>query len=264
MKYICPVLTKDYTGDLDAIREAIDDMAEQLGITETKRLELDQLGRDIHSMVAHIEAPADRFSFLAHGAYKECYRPFYQAPFIMKFCSNCNSTDREMEILTYAEEEDVAEFFIPTTFVRLNKSLPAPYLEDECESHSSRWTWDSRAETYVEREDYEFPELDFVEFQPRLTLVAEERYYELEIEPEYEKNPIIDQTGYNMPYDIIRRSGIWDRNWLEAAIWEYGHEKFEMLADFIHKYGIWDLHNRNLGYIIQDGREVPVIIDWLS
>lgn len=267
MKYFAPHVNPERQIDVDyeAFVSAVNHQIRQLGGIPTEQNEqLHNFMDDMKAILEDTVTPLDYLPQLGHGSFKECYLPYGAAPFIIKFCSDNNRTDEEMDILSLAEEADVADFFIDTTFIRLNRNLPAEILSEDCEDHTSRYTYDPDNETYVEVEDYAYPELDFIELQPRLSAIASDHCGYIESALWYEQHPLKDADGTILPYEEIRRSGIDDYAWIRAAVQEYGIGRFLQLVHFIEENNIWDLHERNLGYIVKDNREVPVIIDWLS
>lgn len=205
-------------------------------------------------------SPNEGFDFIAAGAYKECY--CLNNTHIIKFAACDNDSEDEMEILKAAQQAGLEALFLPTTYTALDiDSLTAIYIDEEHPNYSYYMTKNSRDETTYHRRYLPTSIMGYF-IQPRITETAREnpgtrfRW----IRDIYNNNPVVDETGEAIPYEIIHQCSVGDLGWVQSVVDHYGSVMLYRLANFIKEYCISDLHSGNIGYI--DGR--PVIIDWLS
>ena len=64
-----------------------------------------------------------------------------------------------------------------------------------------------------------------------------------------------------IPQYIRERIKVSDCSWLSAIANRYGSEIFEMFVDFYESFGLYDLHEENIGYTLEGN---PVNFDWMS
>lgn len=209
-------------------------------------------------------SPTERFDAIAAGAFKECYE--LTSRLVIKFVNDRNPTASEKALSDLAEQNGVADVFLPIRVIGMPRDLPAEIVEE----NNSYWygdqqTWDSAASTWVENEDYVGPVLTHIIIQPRISEVA------LKVDgtqiswnsDEYYQDPVVDfNTGEVMPFDLIDEIGIGNRAWLEA-LW-MRVENLEDVARFIKDNDINDTHDNNLGFIYRPDGAFPVVIDCFS
>lgn len=175
----------------------------------------------------------------------------------MKFCSNANETNREQHLLDEAKAAGLIDLFVPTTFIELPTSLPIHYLDGD----SDRWTYNSYYHTYVESEDYDDWYLNYLEIQPRVSPASA---VPCDFLPWDYQILEIDNT-LSIPRTMINRVSTTNKTWLLSIVENYGIEKLKDFAMFCDNHHIWDLHNDNIGFTISlDGKEIPIILDWMS
>ena len=82
---------------------------------------------------------------------------------------------------------------------------------------------------------------------------------------DYAKNPIINKVdGSEVAHEEARKFSVSSKDWLQAILDIYGIDTFLCMANFFDKYNMSDLHSGNIGYIIKNGIEYPVVLDWMS
>lgn len=201
-------------------------------------------------------APGDHFDYFSCGAFKEAY--LASDSIIVKFCSNANETCRERHLLKEAEAANLANLFVPTTFIELPTSLPITHLEDDS---SNSWIYDHHYHTYVESKNYDDWYLNYLEIQPRVSPASA---VPCEFLPWDYQNLEINST-LSIPRAMINRVSTTNKTWLLSIVENYGLEKLKEFAVFCDDHHIWDLHNNNIGFTISlDGKEIPIILDWMS
>lgn len=209
--------------------------------------------------------PVNFWQPIACGAYKECYHMAGAPEFVIKFASQLNRTQDEIEILQLADCVGLSDLFLPTYFVPLcSTTLPADLLDDEHSDDSSRWiTRPGDSEGYTQNPNWVVPELKYIQIQPTISRLSYPKDRMLD-PAEYEDCPLLSDAGQPIPWDTVYETTIASRDWLAAVIRCYGSRMVRDLASFIQTNCLYDLHNNNTGYILRNGVEYPVIIDWLS
>lgn len=213
------------------------------------------------------------------GAFKECYE--LTDHFIIKFASACNRTDLEEHIINAALDEDV-KGFIPSYFIPLFGYKVPLYLIDGDDQYYEVRHSHTNFNTYSLHRRAEDPFATYAVIQPRIKCTVDRSDYQEclmawrcpayvdDVQPRYEGDelpaPLTNpDTGEIIPKEIVFSLNISDRFWLEEYMRYYGAEALAELAAFIEKYSICDLHNANLGYIIDDSGDLqPIILDWIS
>lgn len=255
------------TVDDDCARfaKALEAMADYFNLSPDERENLHSNTYLLRSALLNGGAPHNYWKPLGSGAFKECYALMDSPKFIVKFASQHNRTPAEIEILEKADRAGLSALFLPTYFAPLNSTtLPADLLDEQHANDSDRWTYDSADGECVEREDWEAPVLKYIEVQPRISRISHGKDTMLE-QKEYEETPWRDpRTGKDIPWQVVYDTAIQSRDWLAAVIRIYGVDMLYRLADFAVTNYIYDLHDSNTGYLLKDGIEYPVIIDWLS
>lgn len=204
------------------------------------------------------ETPACFFSQLAFGSFKECFTIF--GSYVLKFCSFENATEDEITIMQKAQDFGVGDVFIKSKHIPLPVALPVYFLDGYDLPPNETYTSEPPKENC--------DELYFTDLiiQPLGYTSSTRTWAPVERnESRYLDNPIRALSGERVAYDTIHNLGVKDRTWLQNVINYYGLNFFYTLYKFILKLGIDDLHEENTGYIIdEEGREKPIIIDWLS
>ena len=215
----------------------------------------------MRDMLRERSTPGDYFVFMESGTFKECYLTGIEG-WVVKFFSEENKTATEEQILNLAHGYDMQEIFAPSIYIHFPFILPATHL-GEIEPEDS---WDDdctdRPMTFV-REN-----LVGCILQPIVTTAAEfggrEIINALD-RARYNGNPVIFNSGDELPYKMFCDLAINDKPWVQNVIDHYGDNFFCRFYAFVAKYRLCDLHRSNIGYmVLPDGRERPVILDWLS
>lgn len=251
--------------DCENFDTALKAMAEYFHIPQTQKDALLSNTSLLQRVLEDECSPQNFFTPLACGAFKECYALLDSPQFIVKFCSQLNKTDKEIYILEQADEAGLAPLFLPTYFVPITScALPAELLDEEHADDSSRWTLrDPDGESVTQNPDWEVPVLKYIEVQPRISRLAYPKDTYLSKES-YLDCPWLDENGNEIPWEIINAIGASSREWLAAVIRCYGVDTLIKLASFCEEFGVYDLHNNNVGYLVLNNQEYPVILDWLS
>lgn len=210
---------------------------------------------------------------LAYGAFKETYNPLSASGyFVIKFVSNFNETDREIEILEKAEEEDLNNFFIPTFYMHLNSvDISSNYIDSEEPEYFSEYNSVKHKWTTVKNPDFEETRFTDICVQP-FAKIAREENNTLPIMNWWRSENICRKNfaenypnafcSFENAYKLAQELN--DYTWWETAYNLYGLEKCLAMANFIEENGICDLHSANYGYMELNGTRYPVLMDWLS
>lgn len=207
----------------------------------------------------------DVFDRLGNGCYKECFE--MTDKLVIKFASECNRTAEEERILDLAEEAGILPLFLPTWFVYLESFHPELCVLSD--GASGQMTYASEYHTYVTNPDFCGERADAVLIQPRIWKTSGECGY-IRLENNYHDYwhdcPLCcPHTGEVIEFDEARQWSISDKDWLQEVLQYYGAEFFHKAAQFMSDHSMYDLHQDNIGYIIDaDGKRRPVILDWLS
>ena len=215
----------------------------------------------MRDMLRERSTPGDYFVFMESGAFKECYMTGIEG-WVVKFFSEENETATEEQILNLAHDYDIQEIFAPSIYIHFPFTLPATHL-GEVEPEDS---WDDdctdRPMTFV-REN-----LVGCIFQPIVTTAGELGYRKIDDalnRARHSGNPVRFHSGDELPYKMFVDLAISDKSWVQNVIDHYGDNFFCRFYAFVTKYHLCDLHRSNIGYMaLPDGRERPVILDWLS
>lgn len=208
----------------------------------------------------------DAFERLGNGCYKECFR--LNRNLVIKFASECNRTEQEEDILNRAEEAGIADIFLPTWFVYLESFHPELCVLTE--GASGQMTYASEYHTYVTNPDFCGERADAVLIQARIWKTCGEiggfRRLESNYHDYHRDTPLVDpHTGEVIEFDEARDWSVSDADWLQEVLNYYGAEFFHKAARFMSDNSMYDLHQDNIGYLIDaDGKLRPVILDWLS
>lgn len=217
---------------------------------------------DIMSNQALME---DVFHRIGNGCYKECFE--LTNNLVIKFASECNRTTEEERILNLAEEAGVLPLFLPTWFVYLESFHPELcVLSDDA---SGQMTYDPEYHTYVTNPEFCGERSDAILIQPRIWKTSGEcgpRYLENNFHDYWNEGPLVcPHTGEVIEHDEARQWSVSDKDWLQAILDYYGADFFHTAAKFMVDHSMYDLHQDNIGYIIDaEGKRRPVILDWLS
>ena len=212
----------------------------------------------------------DEFELLGSGSYKEAYA--LNDDFVIKFASHYNDTDEEKRLYDFAIEECVDEIFLETYFYDIPEGkYPTLFYLEEC----------SVSESYArEREDiFEVSEDSYNDYDiihPKANAIIIQAYADFTVadrryEPfkynklDYAKNPIINKAdGSEITHEDARKFSVSSKDWLQSILDIYGIDTFLCMADFFDKYNMSDLHSENIGYIVKNGIEYPIVLDWMS
>lgn len=228
---------------------------------------------DIPILVAKIEKILagksiieDEFELLGSGSYKEAYA--LNDDFVIKFASHCNDTYEEKRLYNLAIDECVDEIFLETYFYDIPEGqYPTLFYLEEC-SVSESYACEKES-LYEVTEDYGtiHPKADTIIIQAYAEFTVSDRAYEnfKYNKLDYAKNPIINKAdGSEVAHEEARKFSVSSKDWLQAILDIYGIDTFLSMADFFDKYNVSDLHSENIGYIVKNGIEFPVVLDWMS
>ena len=228
------------------------------------------LAAKVERILAGKSVIEDEFELLGSGSYKEAYA--LNDDFVIKFASHYNDTYEEKRLYNLAIDECVDEIFLETYFYDIPKGqYPTLFYLEEC----------SISESYArEREDlYEIAEddrYDYDTIHPKADTIIIQVYAEFTVanrpyehfkynKLDYAKNPIINKAdGSEVAHEEARKFSVSSKDWLQAILDIYGIDTFLCMANFFDKYNMSDLHSENIGYIIKNGIEYPVVLDWMS
>lgn len=249
-----------YNNDICNFTHMIATIAREVGYSNSEAEKLVKANVEAFSfIISHPMSPSFYFLPIANGSFKETYQPIGDKhKFVIKFISEDNETNLEEEILQLAAEQEVEQFFIPTTYMKLTScTLPADLIAED-------------------NDDEEEAPLCMICVQPYARPAGDRAhvpltgYYYLPDDTKrenYRKNPltynndeeVIDFDFANRLNDIIE-----DYTWWQLALDLYGLAAVEALARFIEDNKITDLHDWNYGYMKKGDKVLPVIMDWLS
>lgn len=236
------------------------------GVAENAANTLTDEFRDI---LENKNSPENVWPLLSHGCFKECYDLKHQTlEVIVKFASNCNETEKEEEIYNAAIAEGLGATFLPSVFIPLAVELPAQYLDGDSEYSRYNWRYHTSQHTYVAtpNPEYEEPALNYAIVQVRIKSTAFDTPGNIPFEynEHYFRNhfnPIKDKDGVEVEHNLLYSLGVDSYSWLKSVAEKHGKDYIKALGNFIDNNGISDLHERNIGYLMNDE---PVIFDWLS
>lgn len=197
-------------------------------------------------------APGGVFECFSCGAFKEAY--LASDSIVVKFCSIDNETEKEQNLLAAAEDAGLLHLFVPTIFHELPCKLQVTQLND---SNSSRYYYNYDYHTWDRNPDVEDFELNYLEIQPLVVLSSHTVYKTIAWD---EQNEVIP----GIPMTIVRRIPTTNLTWLKSLAENYGAEIFEKFAIFCDDWHIWDLHEKNIGFLRTPEAELPIILDWMS
>ena len=228
------------------------------------------LAAKVERILAGKSVIEDEFELLGSGSYKEAYA--LNDDFVIKFASHYNNTYEEKRLYNLAIDECVDEIFLETYFYDIPEGqYPTLFYLEEC----------SISESYArEREDlYELTEDDHYDYNtihPKADTIIIQVYAEFTVADrpyehfkynklDYAKNPIINKAdGSEVAHEEAEKFFVSSKDWLQAILDIYGIDTFLCMANFFDKYNMSDLHSENIGYIIKNGIEYPVVLDWMS
>ena len=149
----------------------------------------------------------------------------------------------------------------------LNRS--GTLLDDRRKLHFLVVSLDDEESLYEVTEDAGIihPKADTIIIQAYAEFMVNDRAYEnfKYNKLDYAKNPIINKVdGSEVPHEEARKFSVSSKDWLQAILDIYGIDTFLSMADFFDKYNMSDLHSENIGYIVKNGTEFPVVLDWMS
>lgn len=241
---------------------------------------LGQYEKDIEEILECITTgsnPAEYFTPISHGAFKECYALNHSANYVIKFCSQWNPTQDEIGILDASESFYIRSLFIPSYFIPFHGfTCPVQSLEEVGYDHESRYAWDEKKDDYVEDPEWEAPYFNYAIIQPRIAITCDEdpleegdwyvySVYRPQGESTKNRRYLHDSNNTIIPYHKVSNIDINSYSWLTAVISRYGEDTVYLLNDFITEYQISDLSLQNIGYIRNKyGHSCPIIIDWMS
>lgn len=207
----------------------------------------------------------DVFDRIGNGCYKECFS--LTNGLVIKFASEYNRTDEEERILHLAEEAGILPLFLPTWFIYLESFHPELCVLSD--GASDQLTYDSKYHTYVTNPDFCGDRANAALIQPRIWRTSGEcssALLESNFHDYWRSGPLCcPHTGEVIEFDEARQWSISDKKWLQEVLNYYGAEFFHRAAKFMEDHSIYDLHQDNIGYLIDaDGKLRPVILDWLS
>lgn len=241
---------------------------EDKSLTTMEAARLLQSIEDVRQMLDTESDPCDYFDYLGYGAFKQCYT-LLPGKYIIKFASQYNQTDKEVELCARAAEHEVAAaLFVPTMFIPLNGiKLPAYDLCDNCDD-DEMYIYDEDKDEYIDNPDYDWPALVTAIIQPVCTPVSAlgGGMYIPYAESEYAERPIRLPSDRPVPYCDVRDLGVGDVDWIQALA-DQGATYFNAVLEFILDNDIRDLHNDNIGWMAdpaEPGQLIPVIMDCLS
>lgn len=201
---------------------------------------------NMRSLISTGGNPAQYFHILGHGAFKACYEGL--GDWIVKFCTEENATAAEEELLDLANEAHLGWLFTKTIIIPLPRLLETnipdltPYNTDEST-----------------------PVFNAIQMQPRVTIAANHGFRRVpDHAATYNINPVRFNNGDMVPHSILMDFGITDCTWVKSFIENYGDSNFNLFCVFAKEYGLSDLHSENLGYIVTEHGDLPIILDWLS
>lgn len=216
--------------------------------------------------------PDAKFNYLGNGAFKEAYTLIGAENVIIKFFSQDNATDREIDLLEDAREHGVDGLFIPTYFVWFSNPIPAAYLDSDEPEYFCTEKEDSQGNlhwTTTTNPDYYEDELVGFELQPRCAVFNERSRKEIECMPweskesfnpyEYKSLKINDYILYRDMYETTTNA-----DWWESVYQIYGWDILKNFLQFVKDRHISDLHGGNIGFHEVEGVKFPIILDWLS
>ena len=216
-----------------------------LGVPEAEKL--------VKEMAEIIETGKVCYDQYAAGCYKEVFD--LRNGFVLKFCSEHNQTEEEMNILYAAENESVSDIFLPTRVVPIIGNNIVIYTEDY-----------SMEEYYEESGEY-INYASHIMIQPKIygAVHAVDVYNIVPYSKEqYMVDPVKYSDGTIVPHRMASRFST-SKIWVQKVIHYYGDKFFDDLYDFVEEHHIYDLHGGNIGYIEDEsGKLRPCILDWLS
>ncbi|MCM1217334.1 MAG: hypothetical protein NC548_22800 [Lachnospiraceae bacterium] len=172
------------------------------------------------------ELDTTNLSFLDSGAYKMAFNDVPGLVFKLVE-DDTEILNKEETIYNLANEQELSNFFLPTTFIRLPRCIKAYKESEGCDIYFSA-----------------------IMIQPEVVVSKAE-----------EDN--IKTLEKMLPYEffhILKNTGLRDSKWIKRLIEVNGQDTFLTFLDFCERYHIYDLHNSNIGYL----QDRPVIFDWLS
>lgn len=213
----------------------------------------------------------DEFELLGSGSYKEAYA--LNDDFVIKFASHYNDTYEEKRLYNLAIDECVDEIFLETYFYDIPEGqYPTLFYLEDC-SVSESYAREKSA-LYKVYENSEYPE--YSEIHPKADTIIIQVYAEFTVADrpyehfkynklDYAKNPIINKAdGSEVAHEEAEKFFVSSKDWLQAILDIYGIDTFLNMANFFDRYNMSDLHSENIGYIIKNGIEFPVVLDWMS
>lgn len=223
---------------------------------------------NVTSMLTHAASPAEYFTPIECGSFKECY----EAPgnWIIKFAASFNNTQKERGILAAAREYGLNQLFLPTIFIELPVNLPITQLDSEyspwsceadiCQNSCSCNCCECEFGHQRENDSY----LTTAILQPRAVTANNLPYVLIPDQESYLKYPLTLSTGDVIPWEEMIYHDIECRSWVEDIITQWGDKTWEALSRFMKDFCITDLHRHNIGYLKTPSADLPVIFDWLS
>jgi hypothetical protein len=228
------------------------------------------LAAKIERILAGKSIIEDEFELLGSGSYKEAYA--LNDDFVIKFASHYNDTCEEKRLYNLAIDECVDEIFLETYFYDIPEGqYPTLLYLEECSVSESYAR--EREDLYEVRDDGDrdydtiHPKADSIIIQAYAEFTVADRSYEnfKYNKLDYAKNPIINKAdGSEVAHEEARKFSVSSKDWLQAILDIYGIDTFLSMADFFDKYNVSDLHSENIGYIVKNGIEFPVVLDWMS
>lgn len=228
------------------------------------------LAAKVERILAGKSVIEDEFELLGSGSYKEAYA--LNDDFVIKFASHYNDTYEEKRLYNLAIDECVDEIFLETYFYDIPEGqYPTLFYLEECSISESyaREKEDLYEVTEDDRYDYDtiHPKADTIIIQAYAEFTVADRAYEnfKYNKLDYAKNPIINKVdGSEVAHEEARKFSVSSKDWLQAILDIYGIDTFLSMADFFDRYNMSDLHSENIGYIVKNGIEFPVVLDWMS
>lgn len=275
---------KTYNHDCESFADAVESICNIIGFSEAQTKETVYANLETFKCILDREcSPQECFDPIAAGAFKEAYYSVDpREQFVIKFATEDNETENEWYIYDESAKYGVQDFFLPSIYRRLQSCcLPAEIIgENDSYRYVDRTTYwtDSqgvRRMTYTQTvdENWEPSVFNFICTQPFARPARDIGYTRLyplgssqeEREFNYHRNPLVSGDTI-IPWELARELSfdIDDHEWWQQAIDIYGMDKCMALYNFIEDYGVHDLHSANYGYMIKDGKELPIIMDWLS
>lgn len=237
--------------------------------------EIDDCIRFIIDCVEKEASLEDRFDFIGHGAFKECYdlSNLLGEKYVMKLASLANNNLGEKALMEVAKSRGL-DIFPRTWFITLPRSLPMNALWEEYSDSLQEWRkkvytdWTPRSDgrpyyTWTATIPDDANNDDRVNgnvliFQERCTpMSAIMPYSDMYLPSDF----YISKDNFEFDYDACNNSYINSRKWLEIYAEGHSGQAIQDLFTFIQDYDISDLRADNIG-MTEDDR--PVIMDCLS